>query len=135
MEAEGACIETALRGASVPILDLQAAIAWDALQEGNTGIKIPPRSINRTVAVLGSGPAGLGAAAFLLEHGYTVQLHEKSQILGGMLARVIPTRRTGPLDLEIQALLDPALKANGLGLLKTLHEAMNRVADLARLAA
>ena len=29
---------------------------------------------------------------------------------------------------------DPALKANRLGLLKTLHEAMNRVADLSRLA-
>ncbi|HEX2010907.1 MAG TPA: glycine--tRNA ligase subunit beta, partial [Roseateles sp.] len=29
---------------------------------------------------------------------------------------------------------DPALRANRLGLLKTLHEAMNRVADLARLA-
>ena len=30
---------------------------------------------------------------------------------------------------------DPALKANRLGLLATLHEAMNRVADLSRLAA
>ena len=30
---------------------------------------------------------------------------------------------------------DPALKANRLGLLKNLHEAMNRVADLSRLAA
>ena len=30
---------------------------------------------------------------------------------------------------------DPALKANRLGLLKTLHEAMNRLADLGRLAA
>ena len=29
---------------------------------------------------------------------------------------------------------DPALKANRLGLLATLHEAMNRVADLSRLA-
>jgi len=114
MEAEGACIETALRGASVPILDLQAAIAWDALQAGKAGIKIPAQSNNRTVAVIGSGPAGLGAAAFLLEHGYTVQLHEKSRILGGMPARVIPTRRTGPLDREIQALLDPALNANRL---------------------
>jgi glycyl-tRNA synthetase beta chain len=28
---------------------------------------------------------------------------------------------------------DPALKANRLGLLKQLHEAMNRVADLSRL--
>ena len=30
---------------------------------------------------------------------------------------------------------DPKLKANRLGLLKSLHEAMNRVADLSRLAA
>jgi glycyl-tRNA synthetase beta chain len=30
---------------------------------------------------------------------------------------------------------DPALKANRLGLLATLHAAMNRVADLSRLAA
>ncbi|MBV1733746.1 MAG: glycine--tRNA ligase subunit beta, partial [Hydrogenophaga sp.] len=29
---------------------------------------------------------------------------------------------------------DPALRANRLGLLKQLHEAMNRVADLSRLA-
>jgi glycyl-tRNA synthetase beta chain len=29
---------------------------------------------------------------------------------------------------------DPALRANRLGLLKSLHEAMNRVADLSRLA-
>jgi glycyl-tRNA synthetase beta chain len=30
---------------------------------------------------------------------------------------------------------DPARKANRLGLLKSLHDAMNRVADLSRLAA
>ena len=30
---------------------------------------------------------------------------------------------------------DPALKANRLGLLATLHEAMNRIADLSRLVA
>jgi glycyl-tRNA synthetase beta chain len=30
---------------------------------------------------------------------------------------------------------DPALKANRLGLLRELHGAMNRVADLSRLAA
>ena len=30
---------------------------------------------------------------------------------------------------------DPALKANRLGLLATLHEAMNRVADISKLSA
>ena len=44
-----------------------------------------------------------------------------------------------PVDAFFDAVMvnaeDPALRANRLGLLKTLHEAMNRVADLARLAA
>jgi len=44
-----------------------------------------------------------------------------------------------PIDAFFDAVMinaeDPALRANRLGLLKTLHEAMNRVADLSRLAA
>jgi glycyl-tRNA synthetase beta chain len=44
----------------------------------------------------------------------------------------------GPVDAFFDDVMvnaeDPALRANRLGLLKTLHEAMNRVADLARLA-
>lgn len=45
----------------------------------------------------------------------------------------------GPVDAFFDGVMvnaeDPALRANRLGLLKTLHEAMNRVADLARLVA
>ena len=117
MEAEGACIETSLRGTSVPILDLQASIAWEALQSGKAGLTIPEKANGRSIAIIGSGPAGLGAAAHLLERGYIVLLHEKSQILGGMPARVVPTRRTGPLDREIKALLEPALRSNRLSIL------------------
>jgi len=44
----------------------------------------------------------------------------------------------GPVDAFFDGVMvnaeDPALRANRLGLLKTLHEAMNRVAELARLA-
>jgi glycyl-tRNA synthetase beta chain len=44
-----------------------------------------------------------------------------------------------PVDAFFEGVMvnaeDPALRANRLGLLKTLHEAMNRVADLSRLAA
>ncbi len=44
----------------------------------------------------------------------------------------------GPVDAFFDGVMvnadDPALKANRLGLLKQLHEAMNRVADLSRLA-
>jgi len=45
----------------------------------------------------------------------------------------------GPVDAFFDAVMvnaeDRALRANRLGLLATLHAAMNRVADLARLAA
>ncbi len=45
----------------------------------------------------------------------------------------------GPVDAFFDGVMvnadDPALKANRLGLLRQLHEAMNRVADLSRLAA
>ncbi|MCB2016135.1 MAG: glycine--tRNA ligase subunit beta, partial [Hydrogenophaga sp.] len=45
----------------------------------------------------------------------------------------------GPVDAFFDGVMvnaeDPGLKANRLGLLKSLHEAMNRVADLSRLAA
>ena len=44
-----------------------------------------------------------------------------------------------PVDAFFESVMvnaeDPALKANRLGLLATLHAAMNRVADLSRLAA
>ena len=44
----------------------------------------------------------------------------------------------GPVDAFFDGVMvnaeDPSLRANRLGLLKTLHEAMNRVADLSRLA-
>ncbi|MEJ6003951.1 glycine--tRNA ligase subunit beta [Paucibacter sp. AS339] len=51
--------------------------------------------------------------------------------------RELATLKT-PVDAFFDGVMvnaeDPALRANRLGLLKTLHEAMNRVADLSRLA-
>ena len=44
----------------------------------------------------------------------------------------------GPVDAFFESVLvnadDPAVRANRLALLRTLHRAMNRVAELARLA-
>ncbi len=45
------------------------------------------------VAVIGSGPAGLGCAFELRQKGYEVTLFEKQPILGGMLALGIPKYR------------------------------------------
>ena len=56
------------------------------------------------IAVVGSGPAGLGAAYFLAQEGYPVTVYEKLPVAGGMMAVGIPEYRL-PRDIlraEIQ---------------------------------
>jgi NADPH-dependent glutamate synthase beta subunit-like oxidoreductase/2,4-dienoyl-CoA reductase-like NADH-dependent reductase (Old Yellow Enzyme family) len=116
LESEGACIETTLTGVSVPILDLQYAIAWRARELGQTGARVPLEKTGRSVAIVGGGPAGIAAAVRLVECGHTIHLYERSDRLGGALARVSSAR--GQLDVqpEIDALLKPALAAGHLHL-------------------
>jgi NADPH-dependent glutamate synthase beta subunit-like oxidoreductase len=52
-----------------------------------------PVSQSKTVGIVGGGPTGLTAAQDLAEAGYTVHIYEKSESLGGMMARGIPTFR------------------------------------------
>ncbi len=116
MESEGACLEKTLTGHAVPILDVQAAVAWDAQTRGVSPLRLPKTTTGLTVSVVGGGPAGIAATARLLELGFHVHLHEKAAFLGGMPARVIPATRTGPLDAEISLLLRPALEAGSLSI-------------------
>ena len=51
---------------------------------------MPERRTGRSVAVVGSGPAGLSAAQQLTRAGHTVTLFEKSDRLGGLLRYGIP---------------------------------------------
>jgi NADPH-dependent glutamate synthase beta subunit-like oxidoreductase/dihydroorotate dehydrogenase/Pyruvate/2-oxoacid:ferredoxin oxidoreductase delta subunit len=52
---------------------------------------------NLKVAVIGSGPAGLGAAAILAQKGYSVDMYDKDSVPGGM-CNLIPDER---LDKDI----------------------------------
>jgi heterodisulfide reductase subunit A-like polyferredoxin len=52
-----------------------------------------PEKRNETVAVIGSGPAGLAAAYFLALQGYGVTIFEKLPVAGGMMAVGIPEYR------------------------------------------
>jgi heterodisulfide reductase subunit A-like polyferredoxin len=49
--------------------------------------------INKKVAIIGSGPAGLTAAYFLAKKGYKVKIFEAASELGGMLKITIPLFR------------------------------------------
>lgn len=66
----------------------------------------PPRLHVAKVAVVGSGPAGLAAAYFLVKMGYRVTVFESTPLLGGMLRVGIPEYRLPRdiLDAQISCL-------------------------------
>jgi NADPH-dependent glutamate synthase beta subunit-like oxidoreductase/dihydroorotate dehydrogenase/Pyruvate/2-oxoacid:ferredoxin oxidoreductase delta subunit len=76
----------------IAIPAVQATIVQRARELG----AMPPHqrvpSNGRRLAVLGGGPAGLAAAALLAGHGFTIDLFEAHDRLGGM-ARLVPPSR------------------------------------------
>jgi len=60
---------------------------WD---EGWVRPMLPERRTGRSVAVVGSGPAGLSAAQQLTRAGHTVTVFEKADRIGGLLRYGIP---------------------------------------------
>ena len=67
----------------------------------------PAAETGRSVAVIGGGPAGLSAAAFLRRKGHAVTIFEAHDRLGGMMRFGIPGYRTprDRLDVEIDRIL------------------------------
>ncbi len=61
--------------------------AWD---EGLVTPQVPEYLTGRTVAVIGSGPAGLAAAQQLTRAGHTVAVYDKADAPGGLLRYGIP---------------------------------------------
>ncbi|MCP4765766.1 MAG: FAD-dependent oxidoreductase [Gammaproteobacteria bacterium] len=65
------------------------------LESLGPGYALPPVAVTRqkTVAIVGAGPAGMTAAHDLAEAGYEVHLHEATDQLGGMMFWGIPRFR------------------------------------------
>ena len=76
----------------IRIAELQAFLADYERREGMRVLAAPVPG-NRKVAIIGSGPAGLSAAAALAMKGYAVVVYEKGAEPGGLLRHGIPDHR------------------------------------------
>ena len=74
----------------VTIKQVEASIIDDAFKNGWVTPHPPERLTGKTVAVVGSGPAGLAAAQQLTRAGHTVAVYERDDRIGGLLRYGIP---------------------------------------------
>ncbi|AOP50646.1 glutamate synthase subunit beta [Streptomyces lydicus] len=86
---EDACV-LALNADPVTIKNVEQAIADESWERGYASPRPPDRLSGKTVAVVGSGPAGLAAAQQLTRAGHTVAVYERADRLGGLLRYGIP---------------------------------------------
>ncbi len=74
----------------VTIKQVEVSIIDQAFSSGWVEPHPPQRLTGRTVAVVGSGPAGLAAAQQLTRAGHTVRVYERDDRIGGLLRYGIP---------------------------------------------
>lgn len=86
---EKSCVLKLSIDAPVTIREDEAAIIEAAFREGYVQPRQYPRN-GKSVAVIGSGPAGLAAANQLNRKGYDVTVFEKREYIGGLLRFGIP---------------------------------------------
>jgi glutamate synthase (NADPH/NADH) small chain len=86
---ESSCV-LAINQPAVTIKQVEASIIENAWNNGWVQPAPPERLTGKTVAVVGSGPAGLAAAQQLTRAGHTVAVFEKDDRIGGLLRYGIP---------------------------------------------
>jgi glutamate synthase (NADPH/NADH) small chain len=86
---EGACV-LAINTDAVTIEHIEKEIIERAFAEGWVQPAPPLRRTDKTVGVVGSGPAGLAAAAALNRAGHRVTVYEQADKIGGLLRYGIP---------------------------------------------
>jgi len=86
---ESACV-LGINQPAVTIKEIEVSIIDDAFDAGFVVPSVPDRITGKTVAVVGSGPAGLAAAQQLTRAGHTVAVFERDDRIGGLLRYGIP---------------------------------------------
>ncbi len=89
---EGSCV-LGLNNPPVTIKNIESSIADRGWDEGWITVEAPAIRTGKKVAVVGSGPAGLSAAAQLNKAGHVVTVFERADRVGGLLMYGIPNMK------------------------------------------
>ena len=89
---EGACV-LGITDPAVTIKNIEMAIIDRGFDEGWVVPNPPITRTGRQVAIIGSGPAGLAAAAQLNQAGHNVTVYEREDRIGGLLMYGIPNMK------------------------------------------
>jgi glutamate synthase (NADPH/NADH) small chain len=87
---EAACVLSIAGGSPVTIKQVEVEIINRAYEAGFVQPQPAPASSGKSVAVVGSGPAGLAAAQQLARAGHAVTVYERDDELGGLPRYGIP---------------------------------------------
>ncbi len=124
-QCQGSCVR-GIKGEPVSIGDLEA-LCFDAMVEEEDSLlkcyaeEMKLNKTNKKVAIIGGGPAGLTASAFLAKRGIEVTIYEKYDYLGGLLVHGIPEFRL-PKEI-VQRTIDKILR---LGIKVNYHQQLGK---------
>jgi len=110
--------------------DRVLAVINQAGQEGWVRPEPPARETGRSVAVIGSGPAGMAAAQQLRRAGHRVVLYERDEAAGGLVRFGVPDFK---ITLNNRKILDGLFDTLGLGhKSSSILRALDKVAKVGR---
>jgi glutamate synthase (NADPH/NADH) small chain len=100
---ESSCV-LGINSDPVTIKQVEVEIVDRAWDEGWIHPQVAERLSGKTVAVVGSGPAGLAAAQQLTRAGHTVVVYERADRIGGLLRYGIPEFKMEKRHLDLRLL-------------------------------
>ena len=118
---EGACC-LGFTEPAVTIKNIECTIVNRGFEEGWIVPEPPKHRTGKSVAVIGSGPAGLAAAAQLNKAGHKVTVYERDDRIGGLLMYGIPNMKLdkGVVDRRVDL-----LRAEGIEFVTGAHVGVN----------
>ena len=108
---EGSCV-LGINAPAVTIKNIENAIIDRGFAEGWVRALRPAERTGRSVAVVGSGPAGLAAADQLNRAGHRVTVYEREDRIGGLLMYGIPNMKLdkGIVDRRVDLLREGGIR-------------------------